>query len=187
VTTGLALALLALVIGLGLVVLEFLIPSFGVIGITAAACLGGAIILAFIEHTGWGFAFLCAVIVGVPAMLALGARLLPHTPLGRRLILSGPVTAGSGAGIPAERLARLVGRRGIALTPLRPAGAATIDEARVDVVAETDWIDAQTPVEVVRVNEFRVVVRPCATAAATPAPAAPGPGAPLSAEESSHA
>ena len=82
-SAGLLLALLGLVIGLALVILEFLVPSFGVIGLTATACLGGSVILAFIEHPAWGFTFLVAVIVGVPSMLGLGAKLLPHTPLGR--------------------------------------------------------------------------------------------------------
>ena len=169
-SAGLALALLAFVVGLGLVVLEFLIPSFGMIGLTAAVCLGGSIVLAFVEHVAWGFTFLGATIAGVPAMLGLGAKLLPSTPLGRRLILGGPVTPVSGGGVPAERLARLAGQAGTALSPLRPSGVAQLGDERVDVVAETDWIDAQTPVEVVRVDGFRVVVRPCAEGA----PRAPG-------------
>lgn len=161
-SAGLALALLALIVGLGLIVLEFLIPSFGMIGLTAAVCLGGSILLAFIEHVAWGFTFLGAVLVGVPAMLGLGAKALDRSPLGRRLILGGPVTPVSGGAVPGEKLARLMGHTGVTLSPLRPSGVAQIGEERADVVAETDWIESRTPIEVVRVEGFRVVVRPCA-------------------------
>jgi membrane-bound serine protease (ClpP class) len=170
VSAGLALALLALVVGLGLVVLEFLIPSFGMIGLTAAVCLAGSIVLAFTEHVGWGFAFMAAVLVGVPAMLGLGARVMEHSPIGRRLILGGPVTPVSGGAVPAERLARLAGQTGTALSMLRPSGVAQFGDERVDVVAEVDWIEPHTPIAVVRVEGFRVVVRPC-TGGAPRAPA----------------
>ena len=79
--------------------------------------------------------------------------------MGRRLILSGPATDVSGGGVP-DRIAKLIGRQGVALTDLRPSGNAMFGDDRIDVVAETNWIDAKTPLEVIRVDGFRVVVRP---------------------------
>jgi membrane-bound serine protease (ClpP class) len=48
---------------------------------------------------------------------------------------------------------------GIALTPLRPAGIAELDGARVDVVSQGEYIAAGEPLEVVRTEGHRVVVR----------------------------
>ena len=45
------------------------------------------------------------------------------------------------------------------LTPLRPAGAARIAERRVDVTTDGEWIEPDTPVQVVRVEGTKVVVR----------------------------
>ena len=45
------------------------------------------------------------------------------------------------------------------MSPLRPAGIADIDGKRVDVVSQGEWIDATTPIEVIRVDGNRIVVR----------------------------
>ena len=58
-----------------------------------------------------------------------------------------------------ERLRHLVGTVGVARTPLRPAGVALFERARVDVVTEGERIDAGARVEVVAVEGNRVVVR----------------------------
>ena len=54
---------------------------------------------------------------------------------------------------------RWLGRTGTALSPLRPAGIAEIDGARVDVVSDGGFIDAGTTIEVTRVDGNRVVVQ----------------------------
>jgi membrane-bound serine protease (ClpP class) len=53
----------------------------------------------------------------------------------------------------------LVGATGVTLTDLRPSGAARIGEERVDVVADSHWIAAGTPVKVVRAEGYRHVVQ----------------------------
>ena len=53
----------------------------------------------------------------------------------------------------------LVGKSGAALTPLRPAGTAQIEGRKIDVVAESDFIESGDPVEVVFREGLRVVVR----------------------------
>jgi membrane-bound serine protease (ClpP class) len=70
---------------------------------------------------------------------------------GGRLVLSTDVGGAHEAG--------LVGRTGIALTDLRPAGAAEIDGLRVDVVAEAGYLSAGTPLEIVVDEGYRRVVR----------------------------
>jgi membrane-bound serine protease (ClpP class) len=53
-----------------------------------------------------------------------------------------------------------VGARGTAATPLRPAGIAWLQGERVDVVSQGEYIEADMPIEVVRVDGNRIVVRP---------------------------
>lgn len=52
----------------------------------------------------------------------------------------------------------LEGLDGIALTDLRPAGTAEVAGERLDVVSETGWITAGTPVRVLRAEGYRHVV-----------------------------
>lgn len=53
----------------------------------------------------------------------------------------------------------LEGVDGIALTDLRPAGTAEIAGERLDVVSESGWIGAGSPVRVLRAEGYRHVVR----------------------------
>jgi membrane-bound serine protease (ClpP class) len=53
----------------------------------------------------------------------------------------------------------MVGLRGIALTDLRPAGIAWIDNHRVDVVTEGDFIEEGRSIEVIADEEYRRVVK----------------------------
>lgn len=54
----------------------------------------------------------------------------------------------------------LMGRSGMALTYLRPAGHALIDGERIDVLTEGEFIAAGTPIRVVRVEGSRIFVEP---------------------------
>ena len=52
-----------------------------------------------------------------------------------------------------------LGRVGVALSPLRPAGVADIGGSRVDVVSDGGFVSAGAAIEVTRVEGNRVVVR----------------------------
>jgi membrane-bound serine protease (ClpP class) len=54
----------------------------------------------------------------------------------------------------------LLGRTGIASSYLRPAGVATIDGKRIDVLTEGEFVTAGTAVRVTRVEGARIFVCP---------------------------
>ena len=54
---------------------------------------------------------------------------------------------------------KMVGARGTALTDLRPSGVARIDNQRIDVVTEGDFIEEGKFVEVIADEEYRRVVK----------------------------
>lgn len=96
------------------------------------------------------------------AVAAILAKLLPRMPGASRLILapetsSGAALHGSAAPEPA-RGAIPKGAAGVALTPLRPSGAARIAGARLDVVTNGDFIEAGERVVVVAAEATRTVV-----------------------------
>ncbi|MFS8065659.1 MAG: NfeD family protein, partial [Byssovorax sp.] len=51
------------------------------------------------------------------------------------------------------------GARGIALSPLRPSGIAEIAGKRTDVVSDGAYVPSGEPIEVIRLDENRIVVR----------------------------
>src|SRR5690606_21225431 len=58
-----------------------------------------------------------------------------------------------------ETRARLIGRSGTALTPLRPTGVVEIDGERVEVVTEGAFVSAGSRVRVVAMDRRRYFVR----------------------------
>jgi membrane-bound ClpP family serine protease len=56
-------------------------------------------------------------------------------------------------------LGHLLGRQGVATTPLLPSGKARFDEELVDVIADGEVVDRNQPVVVVEVRGNRVLVR----------------------------
>ncbi len=153
-------------IGVVLVVLELLVIP----GITVAGIAGVLALVAGLGMTLIGAGATVSAIVGalgrvaLSILLAMGGalallRFLPNLPFGRRLVLETGMQADVGyvSAPPSDR--QWLGRTGTALSPLRPAGIAEIDGARVDVVSDGGFIDAGAAIEVTRVDGNRVVVR----------------------------
>jgi membrane-bound serine protease (ClpP class) len=142
-----------LVVSLVLLLAEVLvIPGFGVTGILGIALGVGGVVLAF-QSLGalWGsLSILWSVLLTV-----LLVWVLPKTAAGRGLVL-GSANAGK---VASGELDRLLSKRGVALTPLRPAGTVEIEGQRVDVVSEGELIEVGSPILVVEVQGTRVVVR----------------------------
>jgi membrane-bound serine protease (ClpP class) len=85
------------------------------------------------------------------------ARIHPENAFMRRLVFVGAQGPDYVASLDHHTL---VGRDGIASSYLRPAGVATIDGQRVDVLTEGDFVPAGSAVTVTRVEGARIFVRP---------------------------
>ena len=158
--------MLLLGIGLLLLVVEvFVTPGFGIVGIVGLAALVGGLGLSLVgAGATWEVVLEAAWQVVLSLILAIGAalvllRFLPRMPFGRRLVLEGSLSAREGYASAPETDRGWLGKCGAALSILRPAGVADLGGQRVDVVAEGEFIEAGEPVEVVRVDGNRVVVR----------------------------
>lgn len=79
-------------------------------------------------------------------------------PLRRWLVLNADVKADAGY-IATGKHELLLGREGVASTPLRPSGTGLIDGRRVNVAADGEFIEKDCRIKVVEVEGNRVVVR----------------------------
>lgn len=143
--------------GMLFLVLEVLIPSGGLLGIGSAVCLilGG---YACFRQAGWdallGYGLIVAVLAPTTAIAAFAV--LPKTPMGKAIILqSGPKQRREAT---ETGLAELLGARGVAATPLRPAGIAQVGDRRVDVVTRGQHLEAGDRLKVLKVEGNRVIV-----------------------------
>ncbi|MGB7948234.1 MAG: NfeD family protein [Candidatus Binatia bacterium] len=158
--------LLLVASGIVLLVLEiFVIPGFGLAGILGIGALLAGLSLSYVgAGASWEFILRAAGRVVFSLLLALVAslallRFLPRLPFGRRLILETGLPANQGYASAPESDSHWLGKSGTALSPLRPAGIAEIEDQRVDVVSDGEFIDSGEPIVVTRVDGNRIVVR----------------------------
>ena len=158
--------LLLVALGVVLLALEFFVlPGFGVAGILGAVALLAGLGLSLVGAGATREVLLLAAVRVVFSLLAALVvslalfRLLPWLPATRRVVLGTGLPAGAGWEPDVVSHRPAAGARGTAVSPLRPAGIADIGGARIDVVTEGDYIDADEPIEVLRVDGNRVVVR----------------------------
>lgn len=139
------------VVGLVLIFAEILLPG-AIMGILGFGLVVGAIYVGLKESRGLGVTLLVLGTLTVPVFVALWYHVLSKK-FAVRSTLKDAFSAASG-------LDELIGKEGVAITSLRPAGAAEVGGKRVDVVTDGEMIDKGTRVEVVEVEGNRVVVRP---------------------------
>jgi membrane-bound serine protease (ClpP class) len=149
---------LALVGILGILFELHVVPGHGFAGVAGVLILLSAVVLSF------GVAFFFVAVQALSVAIVLSAltfwaatRVFPENAFLQKIALSasqGPEYVAS----PDYR--SLLGHSGFATSYLRPAGVASIDGRRVDVLTEGDFVPAGSPVQVSRVEGARIFVRP---------------------------
>ena len=143
----------------------FVIPGFGVAGVA-----GIVAVIAGLGMTLVGAGATTSMVIGalgrvaISVLFAIGGalvllRVLPHLPYGRRFVLNDDMNADLGYNTAPDTDRSWLGKTGTAVSPLRPAGIAEIAGTRLDVVSDGGFIEAQTVIEVTRVDGNRIVVR----------------------------
>src|SRR5688572_21611681 len=79
-----------LIAAAALMILEVMVPSFGMLGLMAATSYVFAVVLAFKTSAVDGYIVAGTGLVILPAAFLLGFRLVRKTPLGRKTLLDGP-------------------------------------------------------------------------------------------------
>ena len=134
------------------------VPGHGAPGILGGIALLSAVLLAF----GLPFFFIAIETISTSIILtvilfALASRVFPENAWMKKLVL---VAAQGPEYVTSSDFTALRGAIGTASSFLRPAGVALIDDRRVDVLTEGEFIAAGTPVRVTRVEGARVFVEP---------------------------
>jgi len=142
-----------LVVGTLMVAAEIFIPD-GILGTIGALVLVGAAVLAFRQSVVIGMVTTVGIVILQSIVITLWIRYFPRTWVGRRMTVNNTLAgANSGGAYDA-----LIGKEGTVISGLRPGGIAEIDDQRVDVVADGQWIEAGARVRVLDVKGNRVMV-----------------------------
>lgn len=167
------------VLGITCLICEiFVLPGFGIFGITGLGLLVLSLVMAsqsFVIPEGanqWGqfqtnLLTVLGCVLGVLVLLFVQVFLLDSIPGLNRFRLAAPEfrgpdlgeVAGLTSGLQSTKSVVLIGMQGRAESDLRPSGKVMIDGQLMDVVTEGDYVEAETPIEVVRVEGMSITVR----------------------------
>lgn len=158
--------ILLFAVGVVLLLTEiFFIPGFGVFGIVGIVLMVASLFLGLIGDfdiidgniISFAITQLAVVFVLTFVAILILVKFLPKTTMFSKLILKEEVSEKSG--YTSEHTSKsLMGMEGIALTDLRPSGAALINGNRIDVVTEGDFINHDSKIIVKAVEGSKVVV-----------------------------
>lgn len=154
---------LLFVLGLALIVLEvFVIPGFGIAGILGLILMFGSVFSVFFMNTddfNIALLWLSISVILTSVMAVLATVFLPKTSPFQRFALGTVMSTDQGYHSAGDvDFQGYLGKTGVAITPLRPAGTVRIDNKRLDVVTVGAFIAQNTPVKVSEVEGSKISV-----------------------------
>lgn len=163
---------LLFVVGLILIVLEiFVIPGFGIAGISGIAFVVTGLLLSMLQNRGFNFDFtgtgvivesfavvVGSLIVSLTFILGFFGRFL-NSKIFKKISLQTSETAEEGYNTNIPSLIHFVDKTGIAVSDLRPAGKIEIDGEWIDGQTEGEYISKGERVKVLEAKNSFLVVR----------------------------
>lgn len=142
--------------GFFLIILDIFLPG-GILATFGGILLAIGVAATYYQHgAGWGTTALLSSLGAATAMVVVGYQLISKTSLGRHVFLD---PRGSRPGERERRqLAELVGKQGVTLTDLRPAGRIQIDDEPYDAITTGRFIPAGRKIAVVSTEMNYVIV-----------------------------
>ena len=144
-------------LGIICIIAEMLLPTVGLLAGLGLAAMLYSVVLSLGGDMNAIYALLVSLVLAIAAFALIVGR-LPDSRLWKKLVLTDKSTKQKGY-VSAVSNDALVGKMGMAMTELRPAGTADIDGAPTDVVTEGGYVERGEQVKVIAVNGSRVVVR----------------------------
>jgi len=153
--------ILAFFLGIGLLAVEiFVLPGFGVAGISGIVLTVGSLFLIMVNNDAFDFEFVAAndllyamaaavggTMGGIILLFVIGSR-LPGTRFFRHVALTDTQNRSEGY-VSFHVSESLIGKRGVAETVLRPSGKITIDGQMYDAYTRGEYIQKGQAVEVI--------------------------------------
>ncbi len=148
--------MLLILAGLGLIFIEMHTPGFGVAGITgiSAVAIGMFLSLGGLENI---VPSLIGATVAILVVVITLVIYLPRSRVWKSLGLQKEEKVEEGYIAPRD-YESLLGKKGVAITMLRPTGIALIEGARINVQTNGEFLPPNTPVEIIQVEGVKIIV-----------------------------
>ncbi len=144
-------------VGTILLIVEMFTPGFGAAGIAGIVCFIAAVIVGARNMAQALFLTgIALIIIGVIAGIFIW--LVSSGKLPSPLVLKNSAKKEEGF-ISGKDNSYLIGKTGVTLTALRPAGKAKIEGQDYDVVSNGEFINAETEIEIISADSNRIAVK----------------------------
>ena len=145
-------------LGMILIIVEVFLPGFGLPGIGGIVLVGAGVVMVGMHFGSLTAVGTLLVIIAVLAVLISWVLRQASRGGGKRSDLF--LQERDDLRTQQEDMKVLVGKSGTTTSVLRPAGIGDFDGVRLNVVTEGGFIEKDMPIEIVRVDSSRIVVRP---------------------------
>lgn len=150
-------ALLLFIAGIILLIIEAVVPGFGVPGIGGIASIVIAIVLASPDVQIAIFSIILAFVLSI-LVAYLFLKYGQKSPYFDKIVLNAKGEGSSGYSSTINKLIYL-NKEGTTLTTLRPSGTIIVDDMRLDAVTEGQYIAKGEKIKIVKMEGSRIVVR----------------------------
>lgn len=176
---GLALywEILLFLVGLGLLAVEiFVLPGFGIAGIAGGILMLLSLVLSITENlpdnSEFGFSapdpngliqsvwVLVLALAGSFGLALFLMKFIPKTSMFKRVAVHSELSSKKGFKSAASLKLNLVGKEGVALSPLRPSGMVQIDGTEWEARSLSGWIDRGNGIRVLQQENNILLVQP---------------------------
>ncbi len=144
--------ILLILLGIVLMILDFLVIPGGVVAIIGVLCMIGGVITAFVQF-GTTVGFLTLVLTAILTILCFWLMMRSKT--WRRLQLKTKIDSKMNE-VDESRLT--VGTKGVAISRLAPTGTGLFGDMEVEVVSLQGFIDENTPIVIHKIEGSKVIV-----------------------------
>lgn len=156
--------------GVTLLALEiFVIPGFGIVGISGMALMVLSFYLMMVDQPlpqvpwEWKVTEQSIQIISMSLFMAFVAgaaavRILPHTPLWKKVGLVFSLSSDEGCVAGTEGLSQYLGQSGVSASVLRPVGRGRFGSALVDVSTQGEFVETGRPIKVIDIRGNVLVV-----------------------------
>lgn len=148
------------VLGIGLLIMEALMPGFGIAGFSGIALEVVALVLTWQQHGTMATLGMLLIVLSVLAIaISTSLHSLTKGKLSKSSIVNSHTESTDAGYRSAEDMQVFLGREGTATTALRPTGRGEFDGVRLNVVSEGDFIENGTKIRVTQIEGSRIVVK----------------------------
>lgn len=148
--------LLCVIFGIIMLIIEAIIPGFGVAGILGTGFTIASLVICSISF-GPVATLGLILVMGTVLVLVMSASIksLKSGRLNKTIVLNENMHESKAV----ELDTSLVGKTGITLCELRPTGIVKIEDKRIDAVSEGEFIEKGAKIYVYKVEDFKLIVK----------------------------